>query len=284
MINETELLQIVNEEFNMLSQNNFKTLNMPKSPIWEPPIYGIAKGDDTYFDFLKKHIGEFHWSPIDGFKLKYKEWDKDPSKLIVLCLAFPQTQLTKASQLKETKCPSREWIVSRGEWEPLMKDFSSNVVNTLEKRGIKATSIDLIPEFHVDKTGPTGIASTWSHRHYAYAAGLGTFGLSDGLITKKGKAVRFTSFIIEADIKPTIKEYEDPYEWCLYYKDGSCGKCISRCPVCAISKENGHDKYLCLDYEDFFAENYWPEGLDKKDYILGCGLCQVGIPCESRKP
>jgi epoxyqueuosine reductase len=38
-------------------------------------------------------------------------------------------------------------------------------------------------------------ASSWSERHAAYAAGLGTFGLCDGLITARGKAVRFGSII-----------------------------------------------------------------------------------------
>ena len=33
-----------------------------------------------------------------------------------------------------------------------------------------------------------GLASTWSERHAAYAAGLGTFSLNDGLITERGIA------------------------------------------------------------------------------------------------
>jgi hypothetical protein len=33
-------------------------------------------------------------------------------------------------------------------------------------------------------------ASSWSERHAAHAAGLGTFGLCDGLITAKGKAMQ----------------------------------------------------------------------------------------------
>ena len=37
------------------------------------------------------------------------------------------------------------------------------------------------------------IASDWSERHAAYAAGLGTFGLTRALITEKGIAGRFGS-------------------------------------------------------------------------------------------
>lgn len=35
-----------------------------------------------------------------------------------------------------------------------------------------------------------GFASSWSERHTAHFCGLGTFGVSDGLITSVGKAVR----------------------------------------------------------------------------------------------
>lgn len=284
-MNNSEITQLICTTFNQLENNNFSTLGAPEKPMWEEPLIGVAAGDDPYFDFLKTHIGAFHWSPADAFALKYKgEPAIDPARLRVVSMAFPQTMETKKTQLAETVCPSRNWIVSRGEWEPLLKTFSGRLVDSLAEIGIRAVSIDLQPEFHVVKTGPLGLASTWSHRHYAYAAGLGTFGLSDGLITEKGKAVRFTSLIIEAPLEITNREYSTPYEWCLYYKNGSCGKCVDRCPIQAITLEGGHDKDACLDYEDYFAEHYWPEGLDRKNYILGCGLCQVGIPCQDKRP
>lgn len=284
-MDKIELDQLIVNTYKGLENNNFSTLGMADKPMWDPPLIGVAAGDDEYFDFLKEHIGNFHWSPIDAFRLKYPDAPKDTqANLRVVSIAFPQTMETKESQIAEILCPSRNWIVSRGEWEPLLKTFSGRLISSLEEKGIRAVSIDLQPEFSVIRTGPLGLASTWSHRHYAHAAGLGTFGLSDGLITEKGKAVRFTSFIIEAPIEITKRQYTGPYDWCLFYKNGSCGRCINRCPVHAITFEDGHDKNACLDYEDYFAEHYWPEGLDKKDYILGCGLCQVGIPCQDKRP
>src|SRR5665648_173152 len=284
VMDKKELNDLILNTFNGLEDNNFATLGMPDKPMWDTPLIGVAAGDDKYFDFLKEHIGAFHWSPIDAFQLKYIDVSKNTSaNLRVVSIAFPQTMETKETQIAETRCPSRNWIVSRGEWEPLLKTFSGRLVTALEAKGIRAVSIDLQPEFSVIKTGPLGLASTWSHRHYAYAAGLGTFGLSDGFITEKGKAVRFTSLIIDAPLEITERQYTGPYDWCLFYKNGSCGKCINRCPVQAISFE-GHDKNSCLAYEDYFAEHYWPAGLDRKDYITGCGLCQVGIPCQNERP
>src|SRR5665648_432662 len=182
-MDKKELNDLILNTFNGLEDNNFATLGMPDKPMWDTPLIGVAAGDDKYFDFLKEHIGAFHWSPIDAFRLKYIDVSKNTSaNLRVVSIAFPQTMETKETQIAETRCPSRNWIVSRGEWEPLLKTFSGRLVTALEAKGIRAVSIDLQPEFSVIKTGPLGLASTWSHRHYAYAAGLGTFGLSDGLI------------------------------------------------------------------------------------------------------
>ena len=53
-------------------------------------------------------------------------------------------------------------------------------------------------------------ASSWSERHAAYAAGLGTFGLSDGLITAKGKAHRVGSVVAKIPIPPTTSPIYRP--------------------------------------------------------------------------
>ena len=281
-MNNHELEQLINKVYDTLEKNNFSTLKKPETLMWERPLIGIAAGDDPYLDFLKEHIGSFHWSPLEAFQLKYSEpvLNKD---LRVVSMAFPQSMEAKESQTKETIAPSREWLVSRGEWEPLMKEFSGKLVNELERLGIRSVSIDLLPEFSTARSETLGIASKWSHRHMAYLAGLGTFGLSEGLITEKGKAVRFTSLIIEAPLDTTIRPYDTYNEWCLYYKNGTCGVCIKRCPAHAITAE-GHDKDACDAYEEYFAENHWPEDLERGDYIIGCGLCQTGVPCQNKRP
>ena len=272
----------IREIYDGLENNRFKTLKTPDHPMWDQPVIGFARGDDPYFAFLKDHIGSFHWSAEEAFRLKYPGSVRERD-LSVVSMAFPQTMETKAAQAKETFAPAREWIVSRGEWEPLMKEFSGKLTRKLEDMGIRSVSIDLLPEFSTVKSSQLGIASNWSHRHIAYLAGLGTFGLSEGLITERGKAVRFTSLIVEAEFIPTERAYQSHYEWCLFFRDGSCGACIRRCPVNAISKE-GHDKDLCDAYEEVFAAKYWPDDIERGNYILGCGLCQAGIPCQHGRP
>ncbi len=123
-------------------------------------------------------------------------------------------------------------------------------------------------------------ASTWSERHAAYAAGLGTFGLCDGLITAKGKAHRAGSVIMNLYLEPTERPYDNHHAYCLFYMEGNCRKCMERCPVGAIS-EDGHDKHLCRKYVSMTHE-YVPRHFGFKGY--GCGFCQTRIPCESAIP
>lgn len=281
-MNNNEMEQMINDVYDSLEKNNFKTINKPEIPMYDRPLIGVAAGEDPYYDFLKEHIGPFHWSPAEVFQLKYPG-PVSMEKLSVVSMAFPQSMEAKKAQSREQKCPSREWIVSRGEWEPMMKEFSGKLVTKLESMGIRCVSIDLQLEFSTMQSENLGLSSKWSHRHSAYLAGLGTFGLSEGLITERGKAVRITSLIVEAPLTPTERPYSSYNEWCLYFKDGSCGVCMKRCPVGAITGE-GHDKAACEAYEDYFAEHYWPEDIERGDYILGCGLCQAGTPCQNKRP
>jgi epoxyqueuosine reductase len=281
-INLPELGQVIQETYESLERNHFSTLGRPDHVMWDAPFFGISTGDDPYYTFLKEHIGAFHWSPLEAYRLKYPG-EGDASQLRVISICFPQTMESKKSQALETVCPSREWIVTRGEWEPLIREFSEKLTQTLENKGVRSASIELLPGLMVHKDGNLGLSATWSHRHAAYISGLGTFGLSDGLITKKGKAVRFTSLVVESPLPVEVRPYENHQEWCLYYKDGSCGVCMNRCPIQAIT-EQGHDKNACADYEDVFSVKYWPKDIDRGNYILGCGLCQAGIPCQNFRP
>ena len=91
--------------------------------------------------------------------------------------------------------------------------------------------------------GEPAYASTWSERHAAYVAGLGTFSLSKHLITEKGLCGRFGSVITDAPLEVTPRPYTDPYEYCTF-----CGACVPRCPARAISVEKGKTIKVCAKY------------------------------------
>ena len=110
------------------------------------------------------------------------------------------------------------------------------------------------------------IASDWSERHAAYAAGLGTFGLTRALITEKGIAGRFGSLLISLKLEPDERPYTGLQDYCI-----RCGACIKRCPVHAISLERGKDQFLC-------ALRVVPSKKITKP-CYGCGKCQVEANC-----
>lgn len=89
------------------------------------------------------------------------------------------------------------------------------------------------------------LISNWSQRHIAYAAGLGTFGLNNMLITPAGCCGRFNSIItnISRELLPPSEPMHE--EMCLYKRakaadsDGPdiCRVCVRNCPAGALGGE-----------------------------------------------
>jgi epoxyqueuosine reductase QueG len=283
MLTREEIINIIEESADKAPYNNFRVIDMKELPMWEKPIVGFAKGDDPYFEYYKQTIGDFYWLPKEVYNLKYSDETIDDSQLTVISIGFPQTKETKQEQRKALEMPSDRWLYTRGEWEEMIGKITEDIVTQLESDGMKAVSLDSIKEFSRHISEKFGIASNWSHRHTAFIAGLGTFGLSDGLITKKGKAMRFTSLIVKGRIEPTKREYKDHHEYCKFYKDGSCGACIVRCPVDAISKD-GHDKEKCSAFLQKIKNEIGPDFVKNSHYISGCGICQSKVPCQDGVP
>jgi epoxyqueuosine reductase QueG len=278
-----EIIKMIEEAVIKSPYNSLSVIGAPEKPMWEKPIVGFAKGDDPYFAHYKKTIGDFYWLPKDVYNLKYKDEHVDDDQLTVISIAFPQTAETKLEQKKASNMPSDRWLYTRGEWESMIEKITEDIVKKMMADGLKAVSLDSIEEFSRHTSETFGIASNWSHRHTAFIAGLGTFGLSDGLITKKGKAMRFTTIIVNRKLEPTKREYENYHEYCKFYKDGSCGACITRCPVDAITKD-GHDKNKCSAFLQKIKGEIGPDFLKNSHYISGCGLCQSKVPCQDGIP
>ncbi len=155
------------------------------------------------------------------------------------------------------------------------------MVASLKSKGIQAVAPSLTSQYSIRISPKYGFASTWSERHAAYASGLGTFGLCDGLITPVGKAMRTGSVVARIQVPPTPRPYKDHREYCLFFAKGICGVCISRCPSGAVTEE-GHDKLKCLRHLFPVTSDYVKKNFGFKGY--GCGMCQTATPCESKIP
>jgi len=273
------ITEIIKDHVRLSPENSLQ--NETNEKAFAEPLIGFSSGNDPLFEDYKQHVGPFHWTPLEIFALTFPEPTVTARELTVISWILPQTSGTKSDNRAQTKWPAERWARARIYGEQFNEKLRKHVVEILQKEGYEAVAPMLSPQWSRKESQQYGFASTWSERHAAYASGLGTFGLCDGLITPLGKAMRTGSVVARIQIPPTRRPYSDHHAYCPHFADGSCGKCIPRCPVGAIS-ENGHDKQTCYKHTSVASRKY-----TKKHYHFegrGCGLCQTDVPCESKIP
>jgi epoxyqueuosine reductase QueG len=250
---------------------------------WGKPHVAIARGDDPLFLRNKEMIGPFLWTPEEAYGIAFPGAQVPAGELRVISYVLPQTPETRADQRQEKVVPSERWARSRFHGEEFNRELRLHLAETLTKAGHPSVAPERLPDFDYRRSERFGLASNWSERHAAFIAGHGTFGLSDALITRWGKAVRFGSVVSRIDLPATERVYgDDRHAWCLWYAKGTCAVCAKRCPVNTITPEAGHDKQACATYIRGTTAPF-----ATKTYGTGdtpCGLCQVAIPCESQVP
>ncbi len=252
-----------------------------KKKAFDTPLVGFAAGDDPLFEAYKEHVGPFHWTPLEIFTRTFPDIEVTPAELTIISWILPQTRATKADNRRQTRYPAESWSRARTYGEQVNVKLRRHVENSLQKEGINAVAAMLSPDWERKMSDQHGYASTWSERHAAYACGLGTFGLSDGFITAVGKAIRVGSVVAQLRIESSPRPYSDHHAYCLFFTQGICGKCMSRCPAEAIT-EAGHDKVKCKTYMRQVVMPYIKAQYGFKG--KGCGLCQTKVPCESKIP
>lgn len=247
------------------------------------PLVGFASGEDDLFGFLKADIGfEFYWTPEEAFSIAFPEENVRSNELSVIAWVLPQTKHTRLEQRKAKDLPSIEWSKARYYGEKVNENLRMSVVGWFLGQGYLACSPVLLPQWSKTLSNKYGLASCWSERHTAHVCGLGTFGLSDGLISPAGKAIRVGSVIVRKRYVPTPRSYKKYNEWCLFHSNGKCLACIQRCPAGAIS-EAGHDKVKCKEHiRNVTAVHVEQEQLGFR--VNSCGLCQTKVPCEFQNP
>jgi epoxyqueuosine reductase QueG len=253
------------------------------SPIFEEPLVGFAAGDDPIFQQLKQVIGEFHLTPREALALAAKRRGAavpPASEIGVVSYVLPISQATRRENKQMKDRPSARWAHTRLFGEQFNGKLQTHLVSLLEEHGHLAVAPEREEDlFQILRDESVGFASAWSQRHVAFSAGLGTFGLSDGLITAAGKAHRVGSVVVDIPLESPERPDEINRD-CLAHRGFECRSCGKRCPADAISSA-GHDKDRCSQF--VFAQ----VPMIKRDYeidIYACGLCQTGVPCEGSIP
>ena len=229
--------------------------------IYEAPIFAFGSADDGLYIKYKSFdvIGSHFLSPT--------EWL--PNVKTVVSFFLPYTNKIKTANSINCHWPASEWLHGRYEGQHLLQQLLEYLVKTMLEAGFKSLAPSIDQRYKTSNVEKW--TSNWSERHIAYACGLGTFSLSKGIITKKGMSGRLGSILTELDLPKDGREYNNIYEYCTM-----CGMCIERCPVRAISFEDGKNSELCGDFLDKVREKHNPR--------YGCGKCQVSVPCESKIP
>jgi epoxyqueuosine reductase len=240
------------------------------------PLVGVASGADPLFAEFERYVGPEHWTPLEAFAHGFPAASATPDELAVISWVLPHADATRRANRGETTLPAERWAQGKATGEALNSALRVRMVALLADAGVDAVAPILLPAW---TQGP--VTSVWSERHIAHAAGLGTFGLCDGLITPLGKAMRCGSVVARTALVPTPRPYSDHHAYCLAFSEGTCRACAARCPVGAIGDE-GHDKESCRAY----LAKLEREHLQPRFGIAtsACGLCQTNVPCESRIP
>ena len=287
LTNPNKVLEQLIKNFIQEREQNRRT-QLDHGVYWDEPLVGFASGTDPLFFEYKTIIGSFHLTPREVIMAALRERGKglllfQYEQISVVSWILPASEDTRKSNRQETQFPSKLWAYTRDFGEACNVALKKHVVGFLEDLGHVAVAPSLLPSFQYTRDERVGWASPWSERHVAYACGLGTFSLNDGLITPKGMAIRIGSVVTLLKLTPSERKYRHYKENCLLFRNEKCGKCITRCPANAIT-EKGHDKDKCHEYI-----NSEPLKAKRQSYGLqnpppACGLCQTGVPCEFEIP
>ena len=285
--NPNTVLEQLIKNFISEAQANQRT-QIDRGIYWEEPLVGFASGIDPLFLEYKTLIGPFHLTPREIISAALKEQGRgllftEIEQISVISWVLPASEDTRQSNRQEKQFPSKLWAYTRDFGEACNNSLKKHVVTFLEDLKHLAVAPTLSSTFQYTRDENVGWASSWSERHIAYACGLGTFSLNDGLITPKGMAVRFGSVVTLLKLTPSEKKYRHHRENCLQFRNEKCGRCIPRCPAGAIT-EKGHDKDKCYEY--IRSESLRAKRLEYglRNPPPSCGLCQTGVPCEFEIP
>lgn len=222
-------------------------------PIFREPLIGYSSAKDPIFGQLKTVIGENQLLPGDLL----------PDAKTVLAFFLPYSKEVISSN-KEEKHASRQWAEAYDYTNWLINKVLQQLNEIMAVHGVKMAW--LLPTYEFDKKK---LVAQWSHKHVAYACGLGTFGRNQLLITPKGCGGRFGTAVLNITMEPSKRS--EVTHACL--ADSGCDYCKKKCPVQALSETAGYDRHrcyeLCLDNDRLFSD---------LESVEVCGKCATG-PC-----
>lgn len=236
--------------------------------LWRKPIIGYADVNHPYIAQLPQIVRDTQQMPLDVM----------PDATVIFSCFVPFTKAVAQSNKSSDYLASPEWAQAYEYTNAMLPKLNEMFIDLLGKLGYKG---EVAPESKIFDNKI--LKSNWSHRHFAYASGIGTFGLNNMLITKAGCSGRLTTIVTNLDIEPG-KPMEE--ELCLYKKEGKCGVCVKHCPPKALTFE-GYDRVKCYAqcwenakvYTEFGSSYLNSAGDVNAVGSEVCGKCVTYAPC-----
>lgn len=230
-----------------------------KRSRWDSPVVGFCSVDDPLFETLREVVSPTHALP--------RELLPGARSVVTFYIPFKR-------QLAHTNAKGRsaslDWGAAYVETNGLIHGLGQHLQALMAAHGHRSRPLPATHNWNEET-----LVSDWSHRHVAYIAGLGKFGLNNMLITPKGCCGRLGSFITSAMIDPDPRN-DTPA--CLHKLDGTCSLCTRRCVNQAL-EESSFDRFRCYE---MCLEN--AKDLRAAGYADVCGKCVVAVPCAHIDP
>ena len=227
---------------------------------WRKPLISSIDANNQQINSLKAIVSKDHLLPHDILQ--------DAKSII--CFFIPFTDEINKSNISN-RISSKEWALTYIRTNTLIARISNEIELLMKSAGY---TVGKIPATHNFDTKT--LMSNWSHRHIAYFAGLGSFGINNMLITEHGCCGRLGSIVTNYPLKE--RNIVNHKEKCLNKINGSCGFCIKKCVNQALN-EKEFNRFVC--YEMCLENAEFHKNIGYADV---CGKCLVGLPCSYKDP
>ena len=220
--------------------------------IWRKPLVRFADARHSGFEELKQIVDRQHHLPQDFL----------PGAKTVISWFLPFAQDLAQSNL-DGRLSSARWADAYLVTNEMAAWINGQLVAYIQNE-LDADAAIPADAGMISMENPR---SRWSQRHVAYLAGQGTFGMNNMLISDVGSVGRYFSLVTTLNVVPDVPI---ALERCLWKRTGTCGLCMKRCQVGALT-EAGFDRFKCLEQCLVNTRKY--PGADV------CGKCTVELPC-----
>lgn len=257
MMNINELRACVTEFFHK------QILQQQLPNWWRDPLLVTAEADER-FDSLPRIAASNHMLP--------RELLESCRTVVVFFIPFAG-ELSNGNI--DGKFPSDGWGLSLSLTNDLIQRISEFIQDHFAQFGYKSEPTPATYNFD-----PDSLTARWSHKHLAYIAGLGRFGINAQMITPAGCSGRLGSLVTDADLgnNPLVTVEH----LCLHKAGQDCAECIKNCPVKAVSFE-GIDRHRCNQRLQVNLKRFAAMP-DMRDDMEVCAKCVAGMPCSLTSP